>query len=106
MAGSTAVVCLAAQNWGKLREISLERTPCFGACPVYKVTIRRDGTLLYHGRRFVDRLGDFRARVRPSEMRRLERALNDLGYWSMKPKYDAQALTFHRRLCRSKRRAT
>lgn len=80
----------AAQNWGRLREVSLERTPCFGACPVYKVTIRRDGTLIYHGQRFVDRLGDYEAKVPRSTVRNLERALRQSGYWAMKRSYDAK----------------
>jgi len=29
--------------------ITLERTPCYGYCPVYKVTILSDGTVRYFG---------------------------------------------------------
>lgn len=94
LAGALSFAALAAgsaaQNWGRLREISLERTPCFGACPVYKVTIRRDGTLTYHGQRFVDRLGDYEARVPRSTVRNLERALGQSGYWAMNRSYDAR----------------
>jgi hypothetical protein len=32
---------------------SLERTPCFGWCPVYKVTIFRDGLVEYEGKEYV-----------------------------------------------------
>lgn len=94
LAGALSLAALtaatAAQNWGRLKEISLERTPCFGACPVYKVAIQRDGTLTYHGQRFVDRIGDFKATVPRSTFRKLERALGQSGYWEMKRSYDAQ----------------
>ena len=30
-------------------EVSLERTPCMGLCPVYKLTIARDGTVSFTG---------------------------------------------------------
>src|SRR4051812_33607163 len=30
-------------------EVSLERTPCMGQCPTYKVTIARDGTVTFAG---------------------------------------------------------
>jgi len=33
--------------------ITLERTSCFGTCPVYKVSVRRDGSVAYDGKQFV-----------------------------------------------------
>jgi hypothetical protein len=33
--------------------VQLERTPCFGACPVYAVTVLTDGTIRYTGERHV-----------------------------------------------------
>lgn len=73
-----------------MKEISLERTPCFGACPIYKVTIKSDGTLLYHGQRFVDRIGDYRARVSAKAVKRLGASLTRLGYWKFNRSYDQQ----------------
>jgi hypothetical protein len=32
---------------------TLERTACFGTCPVYQLTITGDGTVVYEGRDFV-----------------------------------------------------
>ena len=33
--------------------VTLERTPCFGRCPVYRVTVARSGLVRWEGRRFV-----------------------------------------------------
>ena len=33
--------------------ITLERRPCFGACPVYTVTLERSGKVRFEGHRFV-----------------------------------------------------
>ena len=33
--------------------ITLERTPCYGFCPVYKLTIGGHGTVVYEGKDFV-----------------------------------------------------
>ena len=33
--------------------ITLERTACFGVCPVYKLTVYGDGRVVYEGKRFV-----------------------------------------------------
>lgn len=37
---------------GGLGSISYETGPCFGACPVYQVTVNADGTGTFDGRRF------------------------------------------------------
>lgn len=37
--------------------ITLERTECFGFCPVYKLTITADGAVVFEGRRFVKQEG-------------------------------------------------
>jgi hypothetical protein len=33
--------------------ISMERTICYGSCPVYRITILGNGTVIYMGERFV-----------------------------------------------------
>jgi hypothetical protein len=38
--------------------ITLERGQCFGSCPVYTVTLRRDGTTSWHGKLFTLPRGD------------------------------------------------
>jgi len=37
--------------------ITLERTACYGFCPVYKLTITADGAVVFEGRRFVKQEG-------------------------------------------------
>ena len=37
--------------------ISLERTACYGTCPIYKIEIFTDGTGVYTGIRFVENIG-------------------------------------------------
>lgn len=39
----------------KFKTIQLERTMCFGECPVYKVEILSDGTVNYNGEMFVEK---------------------------------------------------
>lgn len=43
--------------------ISLERSACFGTCPVYRVVLRRDLGATYVGERHVERIGAWHARV-------------------------------------------
>lgn len=67
--------------------MSLERTPCFGACPVYKVTVSNDGTVTYTGTRFVDRLGTYKAHVWPGSLQKLDTMLTRLKFSKLKSKY-------------------
>ena len=43
----------------QITEIRLERTPCFGSCPVDEVILRPDGSATYIGKRFVKRIGRY-----------------------------------------------
>jgi hypothetical protein len=52
-----------------VESISFETGPCFGACPVYKVTVRSDGSGVFEGRRFTSVTGTRRFRVTPARYR-------------------------------------
>ena len=49
--------------------ISYETGPCFGACPVYKVTVGPDGTGTFEGRRFTAVTGSSSFRLTPAQFR-------------------------------------
>jgi len=49
--------------------ITLERTRCLGTCPVYKLTISGDGTVVYEGKDFVKVKGMKKSRVSPLKIR-------------------------------------
>ncbi|HEY0551847.1 MAG TPA: DUF6438 domain-containing protein [Verrucomicrobiae bacterium] len=47
----------------EITEVGLERTPCFGTCPIYSVIFAKDGTVRYHGGRFAARTNDWTGRI-------------------------------------------
>ena len=49
--------------------ISYETGPCFGACPVYRVTVSPDGTGTFEGRRFTAVIGERGFRITPEQYR-------------------------------------
>ena len=49
--------------------ISYETGPCFGACPVYKVTVSPDGRGTFEGRRFTAVTGERSFRITPAQYR-------------------------------------
>lgn len=69
----------------QITEVSLERGACFGPCPIYKITIKRDGTAIYEGKRFVERLGMYRGTV--YAFNNLARLIEASGYFKLKDNY-------------------
>jgi hypothetical protein len=69
--------------------IELERTGCFGFCPIYTVTLFRDGKAGYHGEAFVKNTGDFTGSIHISAFGRLCYLLERLGFWELEPEYNA-----------------
>lgn len=55
--------------------IRFETSPCFGACPVYAVTIRPDGSGTFEGRRFTAAEGTRAFAASPDAYRRFAAAL-------------------------------
>lgn len=68
---------------------SLERTPCFGRCPTYKVRINNDGTATYQGIRSVEREGTFTGKMDRAGMDALFARATAIGFFSMKDRYDS-----------------
>ena len=69
---------------------SLERTPCFGKCAAYTVTIDKFGNARWVGRSNTDRPGNWRAQVSFVTMERLLSRANDIGFFDMEDRYDGQ----------------
>jgi uncharacterized protein DUF6438 len=71
----TAAPGPVAPREGPPLEISLERTPCFGTCPVYKLAIRDDGRVDWLGREHVAQVGARTRRIARADLDALDRDL-------------------------------
>lgn len=56
--------------------ISLSRSPCFGACPIYSVTVYADGRVTYYGERYVSISGQQQAQADAQALEKLNTLLN------------------------------
>jgi hypothetical protein len=81
--GSTS----AASPAVRFTTITFERTPCFGTCPVYKVSVSGDGMVRFDGTRNVDSTGSFTGRISAVQVAALNRAFEDAQYFTFDPKY-------------------
>jgi hypothetical protein len=70
--------------------IELERTPCYGSCPVYKVKIDKRGKGLFEGLENVDIIGRFSFSLHPDELTEIENAFHKVDFYQLEKIYDAQ----------------
>ncbi len=72
---------------------SLERTACYGYCPIYKLSIHADGRVDYHGEHFVKHKGDAAGRLSPAQLVKLRDAFERAGYFKLAESYDHPQIT-------------
>jgi hypothetical protein len=82
---------VASTNHG-ITEIGIERTPCYGTCPIYTFIIKSDGTFRYKGEKFVERAGEFTGTIPVWHFHQLAQFIRDSGYAELENGY-ARAVT-------------
>ena len=75
----------------ELRSISFETGPCFGACPVYRVTVRADGEGRFEGRRFTAVTGERAFTMTSSQFDAFARQLAPLRPQEAERRYAGEA---------------
>jgi hypothetical protein len=63
--------------------ITLERTACYGTCPVYKLTITGNGTVVYEGRDFVEVKGEQTSSISPAQVQDLVAAFEQADFLTL-----------------------
>jgi len=69
--------------------ITLQRTACFGTCPVYTVRLADDGAVHYDGMQFVKVTGAQAWHIDPAAVRALAAEIEQAGVFEMKDEYTA-----------------
>ncbi len=67
--------------------VTLERTPCFGTCPVYTVSLSGSGTVRFLGRNHVSKQGEATAEIPRATVDSLLRELEAGGYFDFADAY-------------------
>lgn len=76
-----------AQDADATPVITLERTACFGSCPVYTVSIFADGTVKYNGQDFVQVTGEQTSEIPAETVTQMVQAFEDAGYFDWNAEY-------------------
>ncbi|MFC2005424.1 DUF6438 domain-containing protein [Chloroflexota bacterium] len=74
-------------------QITLERTACFGFCPVYTLTIHGDGTVVYEGKDFVKTKGRAEITITKEKVKQLVSAFEKIDFFSLNDNYTERTIT-------------
>jgi hypothetical protein len=77
----------ASSSVTQITELTLERGPCFGTCPIYRIVLRSDGTASYIGWNYVGRIGVYTGTFAPEEFTRLAKEVEALSFWELQESY-------------------
>src|SRR5579871_5674807 len=81
LVSASAIQAQAATQTVNAPVITLERTACFGTCPVYTVEIYADGTVKYNGEKFVQVMGEQTSQINPQTVTAMVAAFREAGYF-------------------------
>jgi hypothetical protein len=76
-----------------VRKITLRRTPCYGPCPVYEVTVSGTGEVEYSGEAHVARAGTHRWKISRRRLQRLAEAFERANYSRLEDRYTSREFT-------------
>jgi len=71
----------------------IRRTPCFGRCPTYTLTVHFSGDVEYNGERNVSKIGRYKTKVEQEVLSKLIRRAEDINFFYLKYFYDNENVT-------------
>lgn len=71
----------------------IQRTNCFGRCPVYTLTVFSDGRLEYFGKKFTTNLGKYTGKVDVQKVEMLMKRAEEISYTTLNNVYDNEHVT-------------
>ncbi len=74
----------------QITKITLERTPCFGTCPVYELTVHRSGRVEFEGKEHVRQKGSHQGRISPGDFDRLVKKIGEINFFGLNDRYDGK----------------
>ena len=66
---------------------SIQRTACYGQCPMYKATFLDNGEIKYVGKRFVEKLGTYSALISAEKIQEIKDMAKEYEYFKLDSLY-------------------
>jgi hypothetical protein len=73
---------------------SIERTSCFGSCPIYKAIFFDNGEVTYTGRNFVENIGTYTTLISAEDLKGIAHMVKDVNYFAMEDAYPTPIADF------------
>lgn len=67
--------------------LKYKKTPCYGKCPVYEVEVYTDGYMTWEGKNFVEKMGNYEARISEDEVKAIKQKFFDAKFLDMALEY-------------------
>ncbi|QLH48032.1 MAG: hypothetical protein HWD58_21990 [Bacteroidota bacterium] len=83
---SLACVGMQAQSKNKYNEFIIERSACFGKCPVFQIRLFQNGDVYYKGKN-VSKIGVYKGKLSLSKTRKFFKALDSLSWNRYEDRY-------------------
>lgn len=84
-----------ATEGSKANELaSIKRTPCYGRCPMYKLTIMDNGEVIYQGKQFVEKLGTYSGLLTSEDLMTILERAKETNYFELEDAYDVPIADF------------
>lgn len=66
---------------------AIERSPCFGRCPTYLISIYKSGYVVYEGKKWVDNIGFFYTFITSKQLAEIAEMAKKIGFDEMQDAY-------------------
>lgn len=73
---------------------SIERTACYGRCPVYKATFMDNGEVTYVGKHFVENIGTYKALISADDVQEIKNKITEYNYFALDSLYPTPITDF------------
>ena len=73
--------------------VTLERTACFGTCPVYTLNVYGNGTVVYEGEEYVETQGRVETAIDQEKIRQLVLGFEAVDYFLLNDSYTERTIT-------------
>ena len=90
---TTSLIQQAKDEFPDSLMVRLQRTACFGRCPIYTLSIFQNGTAIYKGEKWVEKEGLFKSRVNKRQLEQIFSKAKEISFYKMKEQYDNAYIT-------------
>lgn len=71
----------------------IQRTACFGRCPIYTASIYESGRVVYQGEKWVEKEGNFEAEISQDKLDKLFMKADEIQFMELNSIYDSKSVT-------------